>query len=202
MIRLITFSILIYNYLRKKHEEAEIINNYIVLYPSSTNDITSSVLRFKNQIMGAGLAMKIDPALISAIIEEESEGINTKVNKTRSGAYFGLMQIGLATAINLGYGGLASDLLDPKRNVDLGTQYLAYFVKRFKAIDKSQTFLLTDVIQGYRSGWRYRKPDGQYKNQSYVDAVFENIPKYRLAFSTIPDYEKLYPAFQWFQNWV
>jgi soluble lytic murein transglycosylase-like protein len=200
MIRLITFAILIANYLKKKYDEAREIDSYMILYPVSTNDVTSIVLNHKKQIIGAGIAMKVDPALISSIIEHESEGISNKIRKSGSGVYFGLMQIGLSTAINLGYGGLANDLLDPKRNVDLGTQYLAYFIKRFKSIDKSATFLVTDVIQGYRSGWRYRKTDGTYRNQSYVDAVLESVPKYRLAFSTIPDYEKQFPGFLWYQQ--
>ena len=75
-------------------------------------------------ILHAGECYGVDPRLIHAVIWQESKYKNDA--KSHAGAQ-GLMQMMPATARRFG----CSDAYDSASNIDAGTQYLAWLLKRF-----------------------------------------------------------------------
>ncbi len=94
-----------------------------VLYP----------LKYKEEILVAARTYNIDSVLIAAVINAESSFDKTKVSPKNA---IGLMQLLPSTASSLMEGEI--DLFDPKVNIDLGTKYLAYLIKKF---DDTETAL-------------------------------------------------------------
>lgn len=92
---------------------------------------------------------KVDPALVLAIIRQESDFRAPATNKTggdlaRGGAY-GLMQMTLKTAIGLGFKGEPEALLDPQTNLNYGCLLLSQLGKR-------KGYNVADVMAAYNSG--------------------------------------------------
>jgi hypothetical protein len=86
-------------------------------------DPSHKVLRWGKYILRASEKYGVDPAIIAAMIEQESGG-NPTVN-SHAGA-IGLMQLMPRTAQ-----GLKVDPYDPEQNIEGGTKYLAIQLKRF-----------------------------------------------------------------------
>ena len=104
-------------------------------------------------IQAAAQKYRVDPALILAIMAQESRGNPMAVSNTGA---IGLMQIMPQTAKRIcGYSSL--ELLDPIKNIDCGTRILAYLRGRVET--------LKDVIASYYAGekaYLYRKRYGRY----------------------------------------
>lgn len=75
-------------------------------------------------IMQAARTHGVDPALIKAVIKQESGGRNGLVSSAGAG---GLMQLMPATARSLG----CQNVMDPQQNIMAGTKYLAQQLKRY-----------------------------------------------------------------------
>ena len=90
-------------------------------------DSSDKVLRWGKEIQAASEKYGIDPALIAAIIEQESGG-NPDAG-SHAGA-IGLMQLMPKTAEGLGV-----NPYDPAENIDGGTKYIAIQLKRFGSLE-------------------------------------------------------------------
>lgn len=127
----------------------------------------------------------VEPALIKAHIKQES---NWNVNATRfephlNDSSWGLMQVLLATAKGiLGNSSLtASQLLDPRINIEAGTAYIAKQMKRYGGA-------ISDVIAAYNAGSaRFLRDGYTYINQDYVDRVWKNYQLYKSLGTKIAD---------------
>ncbi|MCL6572635.1 MAG: lytic transglycosylase domain-containing protein [Bacillus sp. (in: Bacteria)] len=90
-------------------------------------DSSDKVLRWGKEIQVASTKYGIDPAVIAAVIEQESGG-NPDAHSP-AGA-IGLMQLMPRTAQGLGV-----DPYDPSQNIEGGTKYLATQLKRFGSLE-------------------------------------------------------------------
>jgi len=109
----------------------------------------------------------VDPALVAAVIEQESR-FKPRA-KSHVGAR-GLMQLMPRTGRWMG----ARNLYDPEQNVDAGVKYIAYLNKRFKGDTKK-------VIAAYNGGegnvMRYRGVPPFRETRTYVKKVMKNYDK-------------------------
>lgn len=77
---------------------------------------------------------------------------------------YGLMQIMLATAREIGFVGQAAKLFDPRINLDFGCKKIRQLLQKYS---------LNDAISSYNQGSPRKKDDGTYLNQIYVDKVLK-----------------------------
>ncbi len=99
--------------------------------------------RFKTQIDNSAKTFGIDSRLITAIIAVESMFDPNAIGD--NGKSFGLMQVQLETAKDMGFTGKKELLLDPQINIDYGTKYLKYQKDRYNGYEKF-------MIAAYNSG--------------------------------------------------
>lgn len=106
----------------------------------------------------------LDPVLIKAVIATESS-FNPAAYRAepaiRDGSH-GLMQILYATAKMMGYTGTPEGLFDPEINIRFGSAYLTHQLTRYGGDVPS-------ALSAYNAGTAFRKPDGTFTNQPYVD---------------------------------
>ena len=109
----------------------------------------------------------VDPALVAAVIEQESR-FRPRA-KSPVGAR-GLMQLMPRTGRWMG----ARNLYDPEQNVDAGVKYIAYLDKRFKGD-------LNKIVAAYNGGegnvMRYRGIPPFRETRQYVKKVMKNYDK-------------------------
>lgn len=84
---------------------------------------------------------------------------------------FGLMQIMGGTARWLGYPGPLTALCDPEVGMHWGMRFFKQLAGQYIKLD--------DQIAAYNAGSVRRNPDGEYKNQVYVDKVLEVLSTLR-----------------------
>ncbi len=94
---------------------------------SNPINLRDRVLRWQTPIEAASAKYQLDPALIAAVIEQESGGDPEALSP--AGA-IGLMQLMPATANSLGV-----NPYDPAQNIDGGAHYLIIQLKRFGSLD-------------------------------------------------------------------
>ena len=109
----------------------------------------------------------VDPALVAAVIEQESRF--RPQAKAQVGAR-GLMQLMPRTGRWMG----ARNLYDPEQNVDAGVKYIAYLNKRFNGDMKK-------IVAAYNGGegnvMRYRGIPPFRETRTYVKKVMKNYDK-------------------------
>jgi len=130
---------------------------------------TDKILRWAKYINTAANKYKIDPAIIAAIIEQESGG-NADAHSP-AGA-IGLMQLMPKTAQGLGV-----DPYDPVQNIDGGTRYFMYQYRTFGSIELA--------LAAYNAGPNnVRNGDYLYfsETQRYINKVPRLIQKYQRIF--------------------
>lgn len=115
------------------------------------------VTKWANLVQGSAATHNVPPALILALIHQESKGDPDLYGMPTSttGAGFGLMQLGVGIARELGYYGPVRMLFDGSLNIELGAQYLAGELTKYR-----DTFLtLLAIYDGpwavrwYKAGW-------------------------------------------------
>ena len=117
-------------------------------------------------IWDKGRTHAVDPVLIKAIVASESNfNPRAKRDEPRIGdASYGLMQTLYRTARDMGYDGPPEGLFDPATSIEYGTRYLKRQLLRYGGA--------TDfAIAAYNSGTAYKREDGSFVNQAYVDRV-------------------------------
>lgn len=111
----------------------------------------------------------VPEALIRAVIMVESSG-NPKAYRAEpkiKDASYGLMQLLSKTAQWIsGRIVSAAELFNPEINIELGTRYLRYQLTRYDGNIEA-------AAAAYNAGTAFRKKDGSYSNQSYVDEVMK-----------------------------
>lgn len=133
-------------------------------------DNTDRILRWAKQIEAAAKKYNVDPAVIAAIIEQESGGNASVVS--RAGA-IGLMQLMPRTAKGLGV-----NPYDPAQNIDGGTRYFLYQYKAFGSVELA--------LAAYNSGpGNVRNGNYMYfsETRGYVNKVPRLINKYQQVFN-------------------
>jgi two-component sensor histidine kinase len=108
----------------------------------------SGVQDYESLVKEAGRKHGVDPSLIKAVIQVESNGNPSAVSK--SGA-LGLMQLMPETAVELG----VRDPLDPAENIMAGTRYLRMLLDRYRGDLK-----LTLAAYNWGMGNLEKRPEG------------------------------------------
>lgn len=109
----------------------------------------------------------VDPALVAAVIEQESR-FKPRA-KSPVGAR-GLMQLMPRTGRWMG----ARDLYNPEQNVDAGVKYIKYLDKRFKG---NRTKIIAAYNGGEGNVMRYRGVPPFRETRQYVKKVMKNYDK-------------------------
>ncbi|UOF83057.1 hypothetical protein [Caudoviricetes sp.] len=132
----------------------------------------------------------LDPFLVAAIIGQESKGdtyairyeahfryrkepyryarlnnISEETENLLQSCSIGLMQVMGCRARELGHKGSLLELVEPEVGIEYGCTNLQHLYLKF---DKG-----TDVVAAYNAGSPLFEPSGKYKNQTYVNKVFE-----------------------------
>ena len=123
---------------------------------------------FAELIETVALSHGIDPALVHAVVEAESNYRPTA--KSAVGAR-GLMQVMSATGRDLGVTSAAT-LFDPRANLEAGVQYLKRLLERFNGD-------LSNALAAYNAGpaavLRYRGVPPYQETENYVKKVLANF---------------------------
>ncbi len=132
---------------------------------------------------------KVDPALISAIVQVESggnadairyekhyrwlvsfshDGCSADTERNAQKTSWGLMQIMGAVARERGFSGpFLSQLCIPHVGLEWGTRHLRHLAGR--------GYTQHEVISAYNQGTPRRLQDGSFRNQPYVDKVLHEL---------------------------
>ena len=127
----------------------------------------ASAMPFGDLIHEKAAKYDVDPALVAAVIEQESR---FKIRARSHVGATGLMQLMPRTGRWMG----ARDLYDPEQNVDAGVKYIKYLDKRFDGD-------LTNTIAAYNAGegnvQRYGGIPPFRETQTYVKKVMSNYDR-------------------------
>ncbi len=121
-----------------------------------------------------GKKESVDPALVKAVIRQESNFIPTayRFEPHLREASYGLMQTLESTARLLGFTGDPIRLFNPSLSIKYGTEYLRDLMAKFGGNIK-------DTLSGYNGGPGSVRRGGPYHNQSYVDSVYKYYQYYK-----------------------
>lgn len=144
------------------HEDITLINDEI------RRQFFSTEIPFGDLIHEKSEKYDVDPALVAAVIEQESR---FKVRARSHRGAMGLMQLMPRTGRWMG----AKDLYDPEENVDAGVKYLKYLEKRFDGN-------LTQIVAAYNAGeGNVKRYGGKVppfrETRTYVKKVMSNYEK-------------------------
>jgi soluble lytic murein transglycosylase len=141
-------------------------------------------LRYESIIRGHAHNYDLDPALLAAVIYQESK---FDAGARSSSGAIGLMQLRPDTAkgIALRTGGVAfrvDDLLDPELNVRYGSWYLRHLFRKYG--DERLALAAYNAGQGNVDRWREEGKEIQFpETRAYVDSVANLKNVYRDAYA-------------------
>jgi len=140
-------------------------------------------LRYEQIVRGHARNYELDPALLAAVIYQESK---FKADARSSSGAIGLMQLlpDTAQGIALHTGGTAfrvGDLYDPEINVRYGAWYLRHLLQKYG--DERTALAAYNAGQDNVDGWRRSGSGIQFsETRAYVDRVEELKQIYRDAY--------------------
>jgi len=140
---------------------------------SGSNLSVSSLERINvhdDDIRRAGREFNIDPALIYAVIQKESDGVENVVS--HKGAK-GLMQLMDTTARELG----VQNVMNPSENIRGGVNYLRQMLNRF---DGNLEFALAAYNAGPGNVERFGGVPPWQETRQYVSKVLESYEKFKI----------------------
>lgn len=140
---------------------------------------TSGDAKLDKIIYEVGQREGVDPRFIHAVIWQESKYDQSA--RSHAGAQ-GLMQLMPATAKRFG----CDDIDDPEKNVEAGTKYLSWLLKRF---DGNVEFALAGYNAGEGAVDKYNGVPPYNETQNYVKIISQRYGKTYLAVSTPADTE-------------
>ena len=133
---------------------------------------------------------RIEKELIAAIVSIESNGnsnatryeprfrwlykpaefarrnyITEGTERTHQRTSWGLMQVMGSVAREKFYNGPLNKLNDPRLGLNYGIDHLLGFIDKYDSLE--------DAISAYNQGGNYKKEDGTFKNQAYVDKIMK-----------------------------
>jgi peptidoglycan lytic transglycosylase len=141
-------------------------------------------LRYSSIVRGHAANYHIDPALLAAVIEQESK---FRADARSSAGAIGLMQLLPATAkgIAIHTGGskfVVSDLFDPEINVRYGAWYLHHLLQRYG--DEETALAAYNAGQQNVDRWRAEGQGIEFaETRAYVDKVERLKGIYRRAYA-------------------
>jgi soluble lytic murein transglycosylase len=142
-------------------------------------------LHYTSIVRGHAANYDIDPALLAAVIEEESK---FRADAKSSAGAIGLMQLLPATAkgIAIHTGGskfVVSDLYNPEINVRYGAWYLHHLLQKYG--DEKTALAAYNAGQQNVDGWRAQGQGIQFaETRAYVDKVERLKGIYGRAYKT------------------
>ncbi len=131
------------------------------------NTGVAGVLGTKKIIITEALKQKVNTEIALGIAYVESSFRTTVIGD--DGRSFGLMQIQLATAKDMGFKGNKKQLLNPKINVKYSIKYFKYMRKRTKSTEMA--------LDAYNRGFNaiYHPYKGDWNNHPYVGKIKKYI---------------------------
>jgi len=142
---------------------------------------TSGDANLDRIIYEVGQREGVDPRFIHAVIWQESK--YDQDARSHAGAQ-GLMQLMPATAKRFGCDG--DDLNDPKKNIEAGTKYLSWLLKRF---DGNVELALAGYNAGEGAVDKYNGVPPYNETRNYVKIISQRYGKSYLAVNTPADTE-------------
>lgn len=140
---------------------------------------TSGDAELDKIIYEVGQREGVDPRFIHAVIWQESK--YDRDARSHAGAQ-GLMQLMPATAKRFG----CDDLEDPEKNIEAGTKYLGWLLKRF---DGNVELALAGYNAGEGAVDKYNGVPPYNETRNYVKIISQRYGKTYLAVSTSADTE-------------
>jgi soluble lytic murein transglycosylase len=140
-------------------------------------------LRYQAIVRGHAAHYRLNPALLAAVIEQESK---FKANARSSTGAIGLMQLQPATAKGIalhtgGHNFVLSDLDDPEINVRYGSWYLRHLLDKYH--DERLALAAYNAGQANVDEWRQKGQDIQFsETRAYVSRVERLKGIYRRAY--------------------
>jgi len=110
----------------------------------------------------------IPPNVFAAVIYVESAFDENAVGD--DGKSYGLMQIQLNTARDMGFKGTIKELMDPETNIKYGTMYLVYLYKK-----TGDLFIALDAYNRGLGNVKKYPYKGDYKDHRYVGKVLKYL---------------------------
>jgi len=142
-------------------------------------------LRYEQIVRGHADNYSLDPALLAAVIYQESK---FKADARSTSGAIGLMQLlpDTAKGIALHTGGSAfrvDDLYDPEINVRYGAWYLRHLLRKYR--DERSALAAYNAGQDNVDRWRRNGQEIQFsETRAYVDRVEELKEIYRNAYGS------------------
>lgn len=146
----------------------KVVKNKTVMIAYDSSD---RVVRWGREIQAASSKYGVDPAVIAAVIEQESGG-NPEA-RSPAGA-MGLMQLMPGTARGLG----VTDPYNPTQNIEGGTKYLAIQLNRFGRLDLALAAYNAGPGNVVNSRYLYIS-----ETQNYMRRVPNLVGKYQQKFA-------------------
>ncbi len=147
--------------------------------------VAAEVMRHYNLVAGATERFHVAPAIVLAVIHDESGGNPDafRVEPAVSDASFGLMQVLWGTARGLGYFGPVRFLFDTNLNIELGTQYLASQLAKYR--DPLLALIAYNAGPGavrvYKAGWTWGRGVRYAKTVLALQAYYARLLAVRAA---------------------
>ena len=138
-----------------------------------TGSSFSRIQQYDSIIQDAAREYNVDPALVYAVIQKESDGVSTVVSS--KGAK-GLMQLMDGTADDLG----VKNSMDPADNITGGVRYLSQMLQRF---DGNKELALAAYNAGPGNVQKYGGIPPFKETQQYVKKVLESYGHYKFKLS-------------------
>lgn len=142
---------------------------------------------FDDIIATEASAQGVPPELVKAVIGQESAFVPTakRFEPKLNDASYGLMQVLYRTAQALGYTGPAEGLLDPATSIHYGTMFLA---QNLNVTNGDIARAVSAYNGGFRRelGYGFPLPNGQFRNQDYVNHVLLNLRYFRAQAAAPP----------------